>query len=86
MRFWFEDDIGLRPLEEIGDEALRKAVSEVRPFVESALVGLLQEELAVVFWENEAGALKMTLRGPDDVVKKAKSLIGERAPIPPTKH
>ena len=54
MRFWFEDDIGLRPLEEIGDEALRKAVSEVRPFVESALVGLLQEELAVVFWEKVA--------------------------------
>jgi hypothetical protein len=39
-----------------------------------------------VFWEDEDGLLKMTLRGPDDVIHLAKSLIGDRTAIPPTQH
>ena len=86
IRFWFEDDVGLRPVEEIRNPTLRDAVSDVRSFVETAVVELREEDLAVVFWENESGALKMSLRGPDDVVARARALIGERAAVPPAQH
>jgi hypothetical protein len=49
-------------------------------------MGLSCDELDVVFWEDENGVLKMTLRGHDDVVHLAKSLIGDRAAIPPAQN
>jgi hypothetical protein len=84
VRFLFEDGVSARSLDEIADPALLDAIA--RTFVESALAELSCEELDVVFWEDENGALKMTLRGPDDVIRLAKSVIGDRAAIPPTQH
>ena len=86
VQFLFEDEASIRSLDEVTDPALLDEIAPVRSFVEKALTELSCEELDVVFWEDEDGALKMTLRGPDDVVHLAKSLIGDRAAIPPTQH
>jgi hypothetical protein len=86
VRFLFEDAAGARSLDHVSDPALLDAIAPARTFVESALAELSCEELHVVFWEDEDGTLKMTLRGPDDVVGLAKSLIGNRAAIPPNQH
>jgi hypothetical protein len=40
----------------------------------------------VVFWMNEAGLLKMSLRGDNDVVERARDLIGNYASVPPIGH
>jgi hypothetical protein len=85
-RFLFEDDAGFRPLDEVDGPALLDEITSVRTFVEKALTELSCEGLDVVFWEDEDGLLKMTLRGPDDVIHLAKSLIGDRTAIPPTQH
>ena len=86
VRFLFEDAAGTRSLSEISDPALQDAIAPVRSFVENALTDLSREDLDVIFWEDENGVLKMTLRGPDDVVGVARSLIGDRVAIPPTQH
>ena len=86
VQFLFEDELSIRSLDEVTDKVLLDEIAPVRSFVENALTELSCEELDVVFWQNEDGALKMTLQGPDDVVHLAKSLIGERAAIPPTQH
>jgi hypothetical protein len=87
VRFLFEDDASsTRSLDQVRDPALLDAIAPILSFVENALTELSCDELDVVFWEDESGVLKMTLRGPDDVVHLAKSLIGDRAAIPPTQH
>ena len=86
VQFLFEDEAGVRPLGEVTDPAVLDELAPIRSFVESSLKELSCEELDVVFWEDKRGGLKMTLRGPDDVVNPAKSLIGDRAAIPPTQH
>ena len=86
VRFLFEDDASVRSFDEVNDPALLDTLAPVRSFVEEALAELSCEELDVVFRADETGVLKMTLRGPDDVVHLAKSLIGDRAAIPPTQH
>ena len=86
VQFLFEDEAGVRPLGEVTDPAVLDELAPIRSFVESSLKELSCEELDVVFWEDKRGGLKMTLRGPDDVVNLAKSLIGDRAAIPPTQH
>ena len=86
VRFLFEDAAGTRSLSEISDPALQDAIAPVRNFVENALTDFSREDLDVIFWEDENGVLKMTLRGPDDVVGVARSLIGDRVAIPPTQH
>jgi hypothetical protein len=86
VQFLFEDEVGVRPLDEVTDPAVLDEIAPIRSFVESSLKELSREELDVVFWEDKSGVLKMTLRGPDDVVNLAKSLIGDRAAIPPTQH
>jgi hypothetical protein len=86
VRFLFEDDASVRSLDKVNNPALLDAIASVRSFVEEALTELSCEELDVIFWEDETGVLKMTLRGPDDVVHLAKSLIGDRAAIPPAQH
>ena len=86
VQFLFEDEVSIRSLDEITDSALLDEIAPVRGFVEKALTELSCEELEVVFWKDEDDALKMTLRGPDDVVHMAKSLIGDRTAIPPTQH
>ena len=86
VQFLFEDEVSIRSLDEVTDPALLHEIAPVRVFVEKALTELSCEKLDVVFWEDEDGALKMTLRGPDDVVHLAKSLIGDRTAIPPTQH
>jgi hypothetical protein len=67
-------------------QQLLDKIAPVRSFVEKSLTKLSCDELDVILWEDEEGALKMTLRGPDDMVHLAKSLIGDRAAIPPTQH
>jgi hypothetical protein len=86
VQFLFEDEVGVRPLDEVIDPAILDEIAPIRSFVESSLKELSCEELDVVFWKDKSGVLKMTLRGSDDVVNLAKSLIGERAAIPPTQH
>ena len=86
VRFLFEDDASVRSLDKVNNPALLDAIASVRSFVEEALTEFSCEELDVIFWEDEDGLLKMTLRGPDDVVHLAKSLIGDRTAIPPTQH
>jgi hypothetical protein len=86
VQFLFEDEASVRPLEEVTDPDLLDEIAPVRSFVERALAELSCEELDVVFWEDEDGRLKMTFRGPDNVVHLAKSLIGDRTAIPPTQH
>ena len=86
VRFLFEDDAGVRPLREVDDPRLLEEIGSVRIFVESILTEPSCDDLDVVFWKNEDGVLKMTLRGPDHVVHLAQSLIGDRAPVPPTQH
>ena len=86
VQFLFEDEVGVRALDEITDPAILDEIAPIRSFVESSLKDLSCEELDVVFWEDKSGVLKMTLRGPDDVVNLAKSLIGDHAAIPPTQH
>lgn len=86
VQFLFEDEVSIRSLEEVTDPAMLDEIAHVRSFVEKALTELSCEELDVIFWEDEDGALKMTLRGPDAVVNLAKSLIGDRTAIPPTQH
>jgi hypothetical protein len=71
---------------QVADPALLDKIAPVRSFVEKSLTKLSCDELDVILWEDEEGALKMTLRGPDDMVHLAKSLIGDRAAIPPTQH
>ena len=85
-RFLFEDDAGVRPLREVDDPRLLDEIGSVRSLVEGTLTGSSCDELDVVFWKDEDGMLKMTLRGPDHVVRLAKSLIGDRAAVPPTRH
>ena len=85
-QFLFEDEVSVRPLDEVTDAALLDEITPVRSFIERALTDQTCEELDVLFWKDEAGLLKMTLRGPDDVVHLAKSLIGDRAAIPPSQH
>jgi len=86
VQFLFEDEASIRSLDEVTDPALLDEIAPVRSFVERALTELSCEELDVVFWEDKDGVLKMTLRGADDVVHLAKSLIGDRTAIPPTQH
>ena len=86
VQFLFEDEVSIRSLDEVTDPALLDEIAPVRSYIENALTELSCKELDVVFWEDEDGALKMTLRGPDDVVHLAKSLIGNRTAIPPTRH
>jgi hypothetical protein len=86
VQFLFEDEASIRPLDKVTDPDLLDEIAPVRSFVEKALTGSSCEELDVIFWKAEDGALKMTLRGPDDVVSVAKSLIGDRTAIPPTQH
>jgi hypothetical protein len=86
VRFLFEDAGSVRTLDQIRDPALLDAIAPVRSFIKTALADLSGEDLDVVFWEDEHGTLKMTLRGPDHGVGLAKSLIGDRAAIPPTEH
>jgi hypothetical protein len=86
VRFLFEDEASIRSLDEVTDPALLDEIAPVRSFVERALTDLSWEELDVVFWEDKDGVLKMTLRGPDDVVHWAKSLIGDRTAVAPTQH
>jgi hypothetical protein len=86
VQFLFEDGASICPLDKVTDPALLDEIAPVRNFVEKALTELSCEELDVVFWKDEGGALKMTLRGPDDAVHMAKSLIGDRTAIPSTQH
>lgn len=86
VQFLFEDEVGVRPLDEVTDQAVLDGIAPIRSLVESSLKELSCDGLDVIFWEDESGALKMTLRGPDDVVHLAKPLIGDRAAIPPTQH
>jgi hypothetical protein len=86
VQFLFEDEVSIRSLDEVAEPALLDEIAPVRSFVEKALTELSGEELDVVFWEDEDGTLKMTLRGPDDVVHLAKYLIGDRTAIPPAQH
>jgi len=86
VRFLFRDDLSARRLDEVRDPALLDSIAPVRSFVDSALAELSHEDLDVIFWEDEDGMLKMTLQGADDVVGKAKALIGDRAAVPPAQH
>jgi hypothetical protein len=86
VQFLFEDEVNIRPLDKVTDPALIDEIAPIRSFLEKALTELSCEELDVIFWKDEDTALKMTLRGPDDVVHMAKSLIGDRTAIPPTQH
>jgi hypothetical protein len=86
VRFLFQDDAGVRPLHEVDDPRLLDEIGSVRSFVEETLTEPSCDELDVVFWKDEDGTLKMTVRGPDHVVHLAKSLIGDRAAVPPTQH
>ena len=87
VRFLFEDEArSTRSLDQVRDPALLDAIAPIRRFVDNALMGLSCDELDVVFWEDENGVLKMTLRGHDDMVHLAKSLIGDRAAIPPAQN
>ena len=83
VRFLFRDDLSARRLDQVRDPALLDSIAPVRSFVDSALAELSHEDLDVIFWEDEDGMLKMTLQGPDDVVGRAKALIGDRAAVPP---
>jgi hypothetical protein len=64
VKFLFEDEVGVRPLDEVTDPAVLDEIAPIRSFVESSLKELSCEELDVVFWEDKSGVLKMTLRGP----------------------
>jgi hypothetical protein len=86
VQFLFQDEASIRPLDKVTDPALLDEIAPVRCFIEEALTALSCEELDVIFWKDEDGALKMTIRGSDDVVHMAKSLIGDRTAIPPTQH
>jgi hypothetical protein len=68
VQFLFEDEASIRPLDKVADPDLLDEIAPVVSFVEKALTELSCEELDVVFWEDEGGMLKMTLRGPDHVV------------------
>ena len=85
-RFLFEDDAGVRPLHEIKDSHLLDEIGPVRVVVEKALTEPSCDELDVVFWKDADGRLKMTLRGPDHAVNLAKSAIGDRTEVRPTRH
>ena len=86
VQFLFEDEVSIRSLDEVTEPTILDEIAPVRSFVEKTLTELSCEELDVIFWKDEDGALKMTLRGPDDLVRLAKSLIGDRTAIPPTQH
>jgi hypothetical protein len=86
IRFMFEDDEGVRPLAAAQDHSIKDAVLPIKVLVENRLTALSEEDLDVVFWVNEAGLLKMSLRGDNEVVERARDLIGNYAPVPPIGH
>jgi hypothetical protein len=55
---------GVRPLHEVDDPRLLDEIASVRSFAEKTLTEPSCDELDVVFWKDEDGMLKMTLRGP----------------------
>jgi hypothetical protein len=75
ISFLFDDGTSRRPLDEVRDNRIREFADPIRSFVEAALSDLSDDDLAVVFWEDAAGLLKMSLRGNDSTVEKAKDTL-----------